>query len=139
MATNDTTKTAAYENYPANQLTRGNSPSGGISMTAAQVYTVNLDIGTATRLDVEANLGPGAIANTDLILQVYPVDPQGNPIAVGIPGGQIPSVAGRIPTLVSGTVQTWQVYDVTSQDRVQVRFTNNAAPTKTLNYSCKVQ
>lgn len=128
MATNDNTKTAAYENYPANSLTRGSlAPASVTNGTFIQstVQTADFD-----ELTIEARLTAGA-ADADMKVEVFPVDSLGNVLLAPQPPTQ--SVGPKF----DGTTATtyWGIFDVSGQQAVAVRITNNAATPKNISYN----
>jgi hypothetical protein len=129
MAANDNTKTAAYENYPANSLTRGSlAPASVTNGTYIQstVNTADFD-----ELTIEARLTTGA-ADTDMKVEVYPVDSAGNVLIAVQPPVQ--SVGPKYDSTSAATTY-WGVFDVSGQQAVAVRITNNAATPKNISYN----
>jgi hypothetical protein len=135
---NDDTKTAAYENYPANGLTRGNSPSGGTTITAGTFAQNIAEVGEALRLDVEVTM-LGTTTPTDLSVEVYPVDQFGNAVGGGSAPFKLTQVQGAGPAASGGNLAYWATFDVSGQDRVSIRIDNNSAGPKTVNWSWKAQ
>jgi len=129
MSTNDNTKTAAYENYPNNPLTQsGLSQTGVIAgTTPARI----IETMWADKLIVDANLTGDAAG--DLAVAVWPCANDGTPL-----NAPLAAVSSSGPTLIVGKVYFVGEYDVSAQDRVQVRCTNNDAAAQNLVCTCKV-
>lgn len=128
MAANDNTKTAAYENYPNNPLTQASSTQN-VPGTVTVVRTI--ECSWMDRLILEAVLTSDGAA--DLAVAVWPIGADGQP--VNNPIAPNPSSG---PTLVGGKVYFSGEYDITAQDRVQVRITNNDPTARDLSYTAKV-
>lgn len=128
MATNDNTKTAAYENYPNNPLTFANL-SQSVLGTVTVVRTV--ESGFADKLILDVVMTTDAAA--DLAVAVWPIGPDG--VAINAPLTAAP-VSG--PTLNAGKVYFTGEYDVTTQERVQVRITNNDPVARDIVATAKV-
>jgi hypothetical protein len=129
MAANDNTKTAAYENYPQNLLTRGSlAPASVTNGTFIQstVQTSDFD-----ELTVEARLTTGA-ADADMKVEVFPVDSFGNVLIAAQPPTQ--SVGPKYDATSAATT-FWGVFDVSGQQAVAVRITNLAATPKNISYN----
>jgi hypothetical protein len=129
MAANDNTKTAAYENYPANSLTRGSAPAASVNngtYIQVQVNTADFD-----ELTIEARLTVGA-ADADLKVEVFPVDSLGNVMIAAQPPVQ--SVGPKFDATSAATTY-WGVFDVSGQQAVAIRLTNGAATAKNISYN----
>jgi hypothetical protein len=129
MAANDNTKTAAYENYPANSLTRGSLAPAAVTNGTYIQSTVNTS--DFDELTVEARLTAGA-ADTDMKVEVFPVDSFGNVLIDAQPATQS---AGPKYDATSAATSYWGVYEVSGQQAVAVRITNNAATSKNISYN----
>ena len=116
-------KSAAYEGYNPTPLTKGQIAA---SMGTGTNNDTLVEISDATTLVVESHLGGSA--DGDLVVQVNPVDDDGTVFPIIQPA--IQSVG---PTHVAGVVYRWAIYDVTAQQRVRIRHTNNNAGTQTLD------
>lgn len=116
-------KTAAYEGYNPTPLTKGQIAG---SINAAANLDQLVEISDASTLVIESHLTGSADA--DLTVQVNPVDDDGTVFPIAQPA--IQSVG---PTHVAGVVYRWAIYDVTAQQRVRIRTTNNNAGTQTLD------
>src|SRR5262252_8712049 len=129
MAANDNTKTAAYENYPANRLTGGSLPSTSVTngtYISQQISTADFD-----ELTIEARMASGA-ADADMKVEVFPVDSAGITYVLALPPTQS---AGPKYDASSSAVTYWGVFDVSGQNKVEVRITNNAATPKNVSYN----
>jgi hypothetical protein len=128
VSANDNTKTAAYENYPNNPLTQAS-----LSQLALGTTTVvrTLECNWMDKLVLEAVMTTDAAA--DMAVAVWPVGADGvsinNPLTASPTSG---------PTLVGGKVYFTGEYDVTAQDRVQVRVTNNDPVSRDLVCTAKL-
>lgn len=87
-----------------------------------------IECGGNSTLVLEVDMSGGAAA--DLTVQVNPVSEDGEifPLAQ-------PAVQSIGPTLVSGRVYFWGAWDVTAQQRVRVRITNNNVGAQAFDYS----
>src|SRR5262245_44811426 len=129
MAANDNTKTAAYENYPQNLLTKGSSPSAGVGpVTSGPYVATQLSTADFNELNLEVDLIGGA-ADADLAVVVYPIDAWGNVMPVALPPQS--SVGPKYVAASSGVFYQ-AIYDVSGQNSVQLRFTNNNAAAKNI-------
>jgi len=135
MAANDNTKTAAYENYPQNLLTKGSSPQAGVGPITTGTY-VATQISTAdfNELNLEADLIGGA-ADGDLTVAVFPIDAWGN--VMPVPLNSINATGPKYNGPASGVFYQG-IFDVSGQNAVQIRFTNNNAAAKNVAYSYKL-
>jgi len=129
MATNDNTKTAAYENYPNNPLTQVNGTQSLLGGGTIMVRTA--ECSWMDKMMLEAVMVTDGAA--DLAVAVWPVAADGTPI--NNPLVPLPTSG---PTLVGGSVYFTGEYDVTAQDRVQIRITNNDPVARQLTYSAKM-
>jgi hypothetical protein len=115
MATNDNTKTAAYENYPNNPLSRMSTPlaiAGGVTLPMV------IETGGFNELNLEVYM-TGA-ADGDLIVSVFPIS------STGVVGGiSLTPVSSSGPKYVAPNVSYIGLYDVTGHGRVQVTVKNN--------------
>lgn len=129
MATNDNTKTAAYENYPNNPLMSGVKSFAGA--TTGTPNSTPVEVMGANELSVEAKLATAAAAG-DLGVAVYDVFSDGTVSTVAIA-----PIRSTGPSLSGGTSYFTAQYDVTGHTRVVITcINNNAAPQAiTLNYN----
>lgn len=126
---NDLVKTAAFENYPVNLLTKGSLVPTSVTngtFIATTISTADFD-----ELTLEAKLAAGA-ADTDLKVEVFPVDFQGNVLYTPMTADKVSGPKFDSP---SSSVSYWGVFDVSGQNAVYVRITNNAATPKNISYS----
>jgi len=123
------TKTAAYENYQPTPLTRGSTT--GVSVGTGVNTDILVECGGASTLVVEVD--QSGSASGDIAVVVNPVSEDGEVYPVAQPAVQ--SVG---PTLVSGRTYYWAQFDVTAQQRVRIRITNNNAGTQSLDYSWRL-
>lgn len=124
-----TNKTAAFENYPGALLTRGNVQA--LSVGTGVNTDVLVECGGDSTLVVEAD--QAASASGDLSVSVNPVDEDQDVYPLAQPAVQTVG-----PTLASGRTYFWGKWDVTSQQRVRIRFTNNNVGTEDLDYSWRL-
>jgi len=122
MASNDNTKTAAYENYPANRLGGGSKSAQSIATGASNTSPV--ETGGFDELGVEVRM-TGA-ANGDLAVTVFPVDSTG-----AVSGVALAPISSTGPTFASPNVYFFGTYDISTQGRVVVSVKNNNAATQT--------
>lgn len=103
----------------------------GVSVATGVNTDVLLECGGNSTLVVEADMS--ADAAPDLAVVVQPVGEDGEvyPLAQ-------PAVQSIGPTLTGGRTYFWAQYDITAQQRVRVRLTNNNAGTKSLDYSLRM-
>jgi hypothetical protein len=134
MAANDTTKTAAYENYPQNLLSRGSSPQAGVPVTTGTYVAQRVNTQDFNELLVEADLIGGA-ADGDLTVVVFPVDMWGVVMPVALT--PINSTGPKFNAAGSGVFYQ-AIFDVSGQNAVEIRATNNNAATKNVAYSYKL-
>lgn len=111
-------------------LTRGSAQ--GVSVGTTVNTDIALDCGGDGTLVVEADMSAGAAG--DISVVVNPVtEPDGEIFPIAQPPLQ--SVG---PTLVGGRTYFWGQWDVTAQQRVRIRITNNNVGTQSLDYSWRL-
>jgi hypothetical protein len=119
MATNDNTKTAAYENYPNNPLTQRSAP---IAIASGVTQTYPIECSGSEELSLEA-MQTGTAAG-DMVVSVFPVLSNGQQAAVALA-----PISFTGPTVGAPNVYYYARYDVSGQGRVAITVkNNNAAP-----------
>lgn len=117
MATNDNTKTAAYENYPNNPLGRKSAP---LAIAPTVVLPMQVETGGYEEMALEVTM-TGA-ADADLIVAVNPINSAGVVSGVAL----VPTTSSG-PKFVAPNVYYSGMYDVSGHGRVQVTVKNNGA------------
>lgn len=124
-------KSAAYEGYPGNLLTRGKYEGVAILTGATYDFPGDTNNGIVhcegdSTLTVQGDM-TGA-ANGDLAVTVTPYEADN----VTISGVDLPVVRSQGPTFAGGRVTFIGEYDVTGIESVRIRVKNNNAGTQTL-------
>jgi hypothetical protein len=117
MATNDATKTAAYENYPNNALGRRSAP---LAIASGVTLPMPVETGGFNEMGLEVRMS-GA-ADADMAVNVYPVASDGQ--TGGVP---LTPVSSTGPKFSTPNVFYFGTYDVSTQTRVVVSVKNNGA------------
>jgi hypothetical protein len=117
MATNDATKTAAYENYPNNPL---GSRSAPLAIAGGVTLPMTIETGGYNELTLEV-LMTGA-ADGDLVVNVFPISSLGT-----VSGVSIAPVSSTGPKFTTPNVYYTGLYDVSGHGRVQVSVKNNGS------------
>jgi hypothetical protein len=124
------TRTAAYENYEGDLLNRFHVDNQSISGTGG-THTFNIEVGGNASLVLEVDLVGSA--DGDLVVQVNPVAEDGQVYPLIQPPVQFIG-----PTHNAGIVYYWALFDVSAQQRVQVKITNNNAGAQNCDYSWRL-
>lgn len=111
---------------PAELLNRKNAQ--GTAIGAGASSDLFIECGGNSTLVLEVDMSAGAAA--DLSVQVNPVSEDGEVFPVAQPAVQ--SIG---PTLASGRAYFWGQWDVTAQQRVRVRITNNNVGAQSFDYA----
>lgn len=124
-------KSAAYEGYPGNLLTRGKYEGVAILTGATYDFPGDTNNGIVhcegdSTLTVQADM-TGA-ADADLAITVTPYEADN----LTVSGVNLPAAKSQGPTFVGGRVTFYAEYDVSGIESCRIRVKNNNVGTQTL-------